>query len=238
MNFVRSHITGQGATDPSLAKSHNNSGSKPEKNLIIHPGLVEEAVHRIVYQGEIDLSELRFQVGETSGKDSVLDIAIFPIPAHCNSQTCDLSQYGVGTVTQYNGVGYLSLCGNDGRLQIHHDVFRGHHLELPIPGQGDIPHDRIFDGKEILVFEKDMTYEVMLANCNKGGRDISLSGQVVFESFGRSSLHAQDDVLEVHLLLMGAAVFLFFSVCFIRVHMGTRADYTYSRLLPIFRQTS
>lgn len=242
MDYFRNRLTSRGANDDSREESTRNP--RPERaGVIIHPGLVEEAVHRIDHQGGIDLSELRFGVGESSssisaGKDSVLDIAIFQVPAHCNSQACDLSQYGVGLLERYNGMEYLSLCGNDGRLQIQRDVFRGHHMEIPVPREGDLPQDRIFDGAEIIVAERDRTYEVMLANCNKAGRDISLSGQVVFESFGRaSSLGAQDDVSGFHLLLVGVAVFVLFTLCSFRIHMGTRADYTYSRLIPIFHQT-
>lgn len=223
-----------GNTDSSNQSDQHAVPSK--NNIVIHPGLVEEAVHRIDYQGGIDLSELRFSVDESlsSTNDSALDIAIFQVPTHCNSQKCDLSQYGVGSLESYNGAEYLSLCGNDGRLQINADTFRGHHMELPVPGKGDMPLDRIMDGAKIIASEKDRVYEVMLANCNRGGRAVTLEGQVVFESFGKSALHAQDDVSGLHLILMAAAVFLLFTICSFRIHMGTRADYAYSRLLPIF----
>jgi hypothetical protein len=219
-------------------KSYSGTGNRyPDKAVLIHPGLVEEAVHRIGHRGGIDLSELRFEAGDSSadGIDFVVDIAIFQVPAHCNSRTCNLSEYGVGTLERYNGVEYLSLCSNDGRLQIRKDRFKGHHFEISVPGQGAIPQDRIVDGAEIMVSDKDRTYEVMLANCNKRGRDVSVSGKVAFDSFAYSSaLHAQDDVSGIHLLVMGVAVFLLFTVCSFRIHMGTAADYTYSRLLPIF----
>jgi hypothetical protein len=243
MTYLRNRLAGRGrglnnnAEDKPTNSSNGNDNRRPDKAVLIHPGSVEEAVHRINHQGGINLSELRFVGGEwsTRGIDSVVDIAIFQVPEHCNSHTCNLSEYGVGTMERYNGVEYLRLCNSDGRLQIQKDRFRGHHFETSVPWKGEMPQDRILDGAEIIVSEKDRTYEVMLANCNMRGRDISVMGQVVFESFRKSSaLHAQDDVSGLHLLMTGVAVFLLFTVCSFRIHMGTRADYSYSRLLPIF----
>jgi hypothetical protein len=238
MKFLRNSLTGPlGNND---AEDNNTNGTKGNRHadrvVWIRPGLVEEAVHRIDHQGEIDLSDLRFVAGESfkRGVDSLLDIAVFQVPANCNSRTCNLSEFGVGKLERYKGVEYLSLCSNDGRLQIQKDRFLGHHFEIFVPRTGEMPQIRILDGAEIVISEKDRTYEVMFANCNKRGRDISLSGQVVFESFGKSSvLHAQDNASGLHLLVMGVAVFLLFTVSSFRIHMGTRADYTHSRSLPI-----
>lgn len=209
----------------------------PANHVVIRPGLVEEAVHKIDYQGDIDLSELRFVALEDSESyniDSFVDIVVYQVPAHCNSHTCDLSEYGVGILDRYNGSDYLRLCDLNGRLQLDHDKFRGHHVELSVPRKGPMPLDRVMeDASYILASQRDQTYNVMVANCNKEGREIAVTGQVIFESFGKT-LYAQDDVSGMHLLMMGIAICLFFTICTFRIHMGTRADYTHSTLIPIF----
>ncbi|KAL3922401.1 MAG: hypothetical protein SGILL_002224 [Bacillariaceae sp.] len=60
-----------------------------------------------------------------------------------------------------------------------------------------------------------------------------MSGQVIFQSFGRN--YSDDDAaIGMHLLTIGVAICLFFSLCNLRINMGTRAEYTGTRLLPLF----
>ena len=78
-------------------------------------------------------------------------------------------------------------------------------------------------------------HEVMIANCNKQGKQVNMAGQVIFQSFGRHSSDDVDAAVGVHLLMIGIAICLFFSICNLRISMGTRAEYTGTRLLPLFR---
>jgi hypothetical protein len=237
MDYLRQQLSGR--VDDSTS-NHNNVPIG--RAVTIHPGQVEEAVHIIDYQGAIDLSRLHFSVGDESvqadgqhGIDTFLDIAVFQVSSHCSSKSCDLSEYGIGKLEHFNDASYLSLCNNDGRLQIDRERFRGHHTELLVPSLGPMPQDHIIDGGEILVSERDRTYEVMIANCNKQGKQVFMAGQVIFQSFGRHSSDDLDPAVGMHLLMIGVAICLFFSICNLRIHMGTRAQYNGPRLLPLFR---
>ena len=200
MDYVRQQLSGNGGPNGT------NNKIPIGRPVPIHAGQVEEAVHRIDNMGAIDLSRLRFSVADDAiGIDSVLDVAIFQVPAHCNSQLCDLSEHGIGKLEHFDGASYLSLCNNDGRLQIDRERFRGHHSELAIPGDGPMIEDRIVDGGEIVVSERDRTYEVMIANCNKQGKQVNMAGQVIFQSFGRHSADDVDAAVGMHLLMIGIA---------------------------------
>jgi hypothetical protein len=165
--------------------------------------------------------------------NTYIDIAIFEVPNNCNSQTCDLPDYGVGTLEHYNGIRFLNLCDN-GRLKINHDLFVGHHIELPVAKYGPMKTDRLdVEESEIFVPTGGRTFEVMIANCNKQGREINLFGQVVFDSIllnNDGSINGIDIISEIHLVIFALAVCLFFTLCTVRIHLGTRADYTYARL--------
>ena len=72
---------------------------------------MEEAVHYMQFTGEIDLSELVFSAeGPSNGVQSFVDVAVFEVPSQCTSHNCDLSQFGVGALTHFNGVTFLNLC--------------------------------------------------------------------------------------------------------------------------------
>ena len=164
-----------------------------------------------------------------------IDIAIFEVPNDCNSQKCDLTEYGVGILEHYDGIRFLNFCSPEGRLNINKDKFIGHHVELPVPTNGPMITDHVnLDDSEIYIANAGRTFEVMIANCNKQqGREINLYGQVVFDSIGLASNSEQDAAIvttEIHLMLFALAICVLFTLCSIRVNMGTRAQYTYDRL--------
>eukprot|EP00536_Pseudo-nitzschia_multiseries_P014511 jgi/Psemu1/38982/gm1.38982_g len=124
---------------------------------------------------------------------SYIDIAVLEISTHCPSglhPSCDLPSYGIGKVLQIDDTKRLFLCDEtNGRLLIDHDIFRGYHTELHIPPSGMLMKDRITDPRagNIPSFpSQDTKYEVLIANCDQQaygtGRNVGLSGQVVFES--------------------------------------------------------
>ena len=105
MNYLRSKLprgkASGGSSGPALGGPH----------LTINPGSVEEAVHYMQFTGEIDLSELVFSAeGPSNGVQSFVDVAVFEVPSQCTSHNCDLSQFGVGALTHFNGVTFLNLC--------------------------------------------------------------------------------------------------------------------------------
>eukprot|EP00535_Pseudo-nitzschia_heimii_P013612 CAMPEP_0197193960 /NCGR_PEP_ID=MMETSP1423-20130617/28368_1 /TAXON_ID=476441 /ORGANISM="Pseudo-nitzschia heimii, Strain UNC1101" /LENGTH=204 /DNA_ID=CAMNT_0042647295 /DNA_START=149 /DNA_END=760 /DNA_ORIENTATION=- len=104
-------------------------------------------------------------------KESFLDIAVFEVPENCTSRNCDLSKFGIGSLTHFDGNSYLNLC-QSGRLRIDQNIFKGHHTQLMIPGEGGMP-DRIKQNKNNKFrMPKHRHYEVMLANCNEKGRRV------------------------------------------------------------------
>jgi len=225
MNIVN-QLSGTRTRHQSGRGGHGNSHH--HHGLQIHPGQVEEAVHWIQYSGEINLSELRFVAGEKSNHnvDSFVDLAVFEVPMDCQgSQSCDLSKYGIGTLEHFGGFAFLNMC-EDGRLKIDKELFRGHHEELYVPSDGLIEEDRV-PNPEILIAATGRNYEVMVANCNKMGRDVTLMGQVVFDSFREDSQNMVAP--EMKLILFALFTCLFFTFCSVRINMGTRSDYIYNR---------
>jgi hypothetical protein len=159
--------------------------------------------------------------------DSIIDIAVFEVlNDHCTSQKCDISKYGVGNLEHYDGMEYVSLC-QDGRLRIENNVFTGIHIEVRIPSQGGVPDQQISQEDGMMsVPERDHTYEVIIANCNKYGRKVLLTGQVLLvvdESF--DSQDSQDFIPETNLILFGLAICLILSFLNIRIRFGARSEY-------------
>jgi hypothetical protein len=266
MNFLMNRLRSGGQ------KTTHEHPSHIENIVVqILPGQVEEAVHKLQHPGGINLSELRFHVlqvddeeddeasvydrnhhhdnqqeeyddTDTTSTITYIDIAIFEVPNDCNSQKCDLTEYGVGILEHYDGIRFLNLCSTEGRLKINTDKFIGHHIELPVPTKGPMLTDRVNkEDSEIYIADSGRTFEVMISNCNKQlGRQIDLYGQVIFDSI--RSAKSQEDNLgissEIHLILFGLSICLFFTFCTIRINMGTRAQYTYDRLSSNNRQTT
>uniref|UniRef100_A0A7S4AY05 Uncharacterized protein n=1 Tax=Pseudo-nitzschia australis TaxID=44445 RepID=A0A7S4AY05_9STRA len=131
--------------------------------------------------------------------NSYIDIVVFEIPVQCSSSQqhpfCDLTSYGIGkieslVVDENDDDKFLSLCDKTtGRLWIDQEIFRGYHTELHIPPSGILMKDRITDPRAGTIPSfpsEDAKYEVMFANCDQRaygtGRNVGLSGQVVFES--------------------------------------------------------
>jgi hypothetical protein len=195
-------------------------------HLTISPGDVEEAVHYMQFTGDIDLSELVF-TAESSGTgiESFLDIAAFEVPPHCSSHNCDLSQYGVGAQTHFNGVTFLGLC-QSGRLVIDTNIFQGHHIQLMVPSDGPMP-SHIKSNGTFKVPVQNRNYNVMLANCNDQGRSVSVTGQVVFD-FDENLTPITPKTLTV-LTSVALAICLLFSALSIKIDRGTRADWEYRR---------
>ncbi|VEU35276.1 unnamed protein product [Pseudo-nitzschia multistriata] len=125
--------------------------------------------------------------------NSYVDIAVIEIPLECRSgqqPPCDLTSKGIGKIEHRDDTSFLSLCDETtGRLLIDHEVFRGYHTVLHIPPTGMMMKDRIIDpkAKSIPSFpSQDSKYDVLIANCDQQaygtGRNIGLSGQIIFES--------------------------------------------------------
>ena len=196
--------------------------------------------------------------------DSYIDIAVFEIPVQCSSQiSCDLTNYGIGKIEYFDGIKFLSLCDDaTGRLLIDEEKFHGYRTEKHIPPSGILMKDRITDPKASTIPSfpsRDTKYEVLIANCDKHaygtGRNIELSGQVMFDSDpwfggsgqGSSSLsshhhvgtqHQQelyggpplDAISQIKLISIGLSIFVFFALFSLRIHYGTRADYFTARV--------
>jgi hypothetical protein len=227
MNFIRNHL-------PNGAKVGDDSGGEERYHgpmVYINPGQVEEAAHYMEFHGAIDLSELTFNafpypdsdVSEDFGVESFLDIAVFEIPDRCSSRSCDLSEFGVGMQTYFNGMTFLNLC-QGGRLAVDHNKFHGLLSSLMVPMEGSMP-EHIVNGR-FPVPEKNHNFEVMIANCNQNGRRVSLSGQVVFE-IDDDPLTKLSVASEVKLTLVALAVCMIFTMLSVRVRRGTYSDYIY-----------
>lgn len=221
MNYISDKLKNKGGH----GSQADGGGNGP--HLTITPGDVEEAVHYMKFTGSIDLSELYFTAESGgSGIETFLDIAVFEVPPHCTSNNCDLSRYGIGAETHFDGMTFVGMC-QAGRLFIDRNIFEGYHTQLMIPSDGPMPAT-IKKGKAIFkVPVQDRNYNVMLANCNENGRSVSLTGQVVFdfeENLTPITFHTLTVLTSVALM-----VCLFFSCLSIKVDRGTRADWEYQR---------
>eukprot|EP00536_Pseudo-nitzschia_multiseries_P018272 jgi/Psemu1/70493/estExt_Genemark1.C_23270002 len=174
--------------------------------------------------------------------ESFVDIAVFQVPQHCTSQNCDLSKFGIGSLSRFGGtssLSYLNLCEGN-RLKLDHDLFTGHHAQLVVPTEGRMPNqihnnNRFFDfnfvGSGFSVPTSGQHYEVLLANCDPNGKTIRVRGRVVFDL-----LDDRDDENQILpagagagaiAILVGVAalVFAILSVLAVRVNRGTRSDF-------------
>ncbi|KAG7372102.1 hypothetical protein IV203_018245 [Nitzschia inconspicua] len=221
MNYVRNRFWNKGKTE----RPSKGDGNGP--HLTITPGDVEEAVHYMQFTGKIDLTELSFtaESGGT-GIESFLDVAVFEVPSHCSSHNCDLSRYGVGSMTHFNGMSYLSLC-QAGRLFIDNNFFQGFHTQLMVPSEGPMPSNMKKTNGIFKVPIQNRNYNVMLANCNDNGRPVSLRGQVVFD-FEENYTPITPRSLTV-LTSVALMVCLLFSCLSIKIDRGTRAHWEYQR---------
>lgn len=233
MNFIRSHLPYREVVGDG---SNAGSESDPGPTMYLYPGQVEEATQYMQFNGAIDLSELTFDAfpypdsdgDDDFGVESFLDIAVFPVSEYCNSRSCNLSEYGVGMETYFNGMPFLNLCQGS-RLLLDHSKFKGLYASLMVPMEGPMP-SHIKNGK-FPVPEKNLKYEVVIANCNQKGRRVSLSGQIVFENNEDSPVHL-GVASEVKLTLVALTVCVVFSLISIRVRRGTLADHNYQLVNP------
>ena len=224
-----------------------------DKSIVIHPGQVEEAIHRASIPGRISLEELRFwsyvpdpheHFGGTSiagdsskslggrntnknleviknkyqreTQDSYLDVVVFEIPMQCESSPdtlCDLPSHGIGSIVDDRsdeniGIPHptLKLCNETtGRLVINDEIFEGYHTNLHIPPSGYIMKDRITDPRahKIPSFpSQNSQFEILIANCDTHvygtGRNIELSGEILFESDSSLQAAAVTSAEEMH----------------------------------------
>jgi hypothetical protein len=197
-------------------------------HLSIAPGAIEEAVHYMQFSGDIDLSELYFSAeGQGTGVESFVDIAVFEVPGHCTSHNCDLSQFGVGALTHFNGITFLNLC-QAGRLMIDNNIFQGHHTQLMIPSEGPMPSHIKRSAGTFKVPIQNRYYDVMIANCNEHGRRIQLAGQVVFAFEDNLTPILTARSLTI-LTTVAFAVCLVLSLLSIKIERGTRSDWEYQQ---------
>jgi len=272
MDFIRNQITDfrndHNHDDNSNNNSNNNNNQQQNQQqqsidygntIDIAPGQVEEAVHYMTQNGNIDLSFLRFQMkkryneGGTSGNsqiqnygdnyggtgnvdlhyhyhESFLDIAVFEVPEnHCTSRNCDLSKYGIGSLAHFKGSTYLNLC-QAGRLVLDHNIYKGYHTQLMIPArEGSMPN-HVKNGGTFSV-PKNKYYEVMIANCNQSGQHVHVTGQVVFD-FQENGYAGSGELTNTTFALLvslACMVFLTFSLLSVRINWGTRADFERTR---------
>ena len=122
---------------------------------------------------------------------------------------------------------YLTLC-QAGRLKLDHNIFKGHHTQLMIPIEGPMP-DQVKQYRSArFSVPKDKHYEVMLANCHQRGRNVHVSGQVIFDLVGGDADATFNNLTaESVTILTSVAVLVFFvlSILAVRVNWGTRSDF-------------
>mmetsp|Transcript_10558 Transcript_10558/g.20874 ORF Transcript_10558/g.20874 Transcript_10558/m.20874 type:complete len:325 (+) Transcript_10558:107-1081(+) len=163
--------------------------------------------------------------GGSSRIESFLDIAVFEVPEHCTSRNCDISKFGVGSLSHFNGMSYLTLC-QAGRLKLDHNLFKGHHTQLMVPIEGPMP-DQVKQYRSAkFSVPKNKHYEVILANCHQRGRNVCVSGQVVFDLMGGNTMFNNLTAKSVT-ILTSVAVMVFFALTIlaVRVNRGTRSDF-------------
>jgi hypothetical protein len=199
-------------------------------SVILSTGEVEEAVHVMQKPGKIDLSGLTFHafpydVAPNGFGHTVVDIAIFPLPNGCDDHRCDLSKLGVGKREEFDGISFLSLC-HKGRLRIEKDIYKGQHASIEVPMEGPM-RKHVKYGQFVAKFG-GRNYEVLIANCDESGRKVSVEGQVLFDFSHDDSLHFKSTPVPAYPLL-SISVFLFFTLCFVRVRFTTRAAYEEAR---------
>eukprot|EP00537_Pseudo-nitzschia_pungens_P014035 CAMPEP_0172387178 /NCGR_PEP_ID=MMETSP1061-20121228/4539_1 /TAXON_ID=37318 /ORGANISM="Pseudo-nitzschia pungens, Strain cf. pungens" /LENGTH=393 /DNA_ID=CAMNT_0013116749 /DNA_START=263 /DNA_END=1441 /DNA_ORIENTATION=+ len=159
--------------------------------------------------------------------ESFLDIAVFEVPEHCTSQNCDLSKFGIGSLSHFgSSMSYLTLCEGS-RLKLDPNLFRGHHTHLMIPFEGQMP-DRIVQTKAARFHvPRDKHYEVLLANCHPRGKNLRVGGQVVFDlvASGDETIGDLTPLAIVVLVAVAVVVFGVLTVLAVRVNWGTRSDF-------------
>ena len=198
-------------------------------SIVLEPGQIEEAVHFMQGRGTIDLSDLSFfafpreETGSQTNSTSYVDIAIFPLPKGCSGgEKCDLSDLGVGKRETFDGISFLDLC-HEGRLRLDTGIYKGHHAYIKVPNTGKMA--KSVEYSQLAAEHGQRDYEVMIANCNLSGRKIRIQGQVLFD-FSKDQ-HPKTNTLTPfpgH-PLVSISVFLFFTVCFVRIRFTTRAAY-------------
>jgi len=173
-----------------------------------------------------NIQNIQAQQQNGSGIESFLDIAVFEVPQHCTSRNCDLSKYGVGSLSHFQDATYLSLC-QAGRLILDHNKFKGKHTQLMIPriDSGTPMPDYITSKAGKFSFPQKRYYEVMIANCNeKNEQTIHVTGQVVFDFVEYGSTPLTIRSLSI-LMSMAFCVFVILSMLAIRINCGTRSDF-------------
>lgn len=143
-------------------------------------------------------------------------------------------QIGIGSLNHLNGASYLNLC-QAGRLQLNHDIFKGHHTQLMIPSEGPMPARIKQNESGKFSMPKNRHYEVMLANCHERGRRIHVRGQVVFDLVDGEAPVTNLTATSLTILVSVAfTVFALLTILAIRINWGTRADFEYEQygLLP------
>jgi hypothetical protein len=204
--------------------------------MVLDPGKIEEALNFMARPGKIDVSGLKFDAaphqeeegGETEDDhhpDTLLDIAIFELPSSCSNHNCVLSEAGIGRMEEYDGGRpFMNMCYN-GRLFINGAIFKGRHIEIKVPARGAM-RKYIKRGK-FDVEKGGRYYEVVIANCNKSGRQVDIEGQIIFEFFvddGPSRL-SSIDLPDTHYLMVSISTFIFLVMCCFRVRCSSRNAY-------------
>ena len=117
---------------------------------------------------------------------------------------------------------FLYLAWN-GRLRLDTGIYKGHHAYIKVPNTGKMA--KSVEYSQLAAEHGQRDYEVMIANCNLSGRKIRIQGQVLFD-FSKDQ-HPKTNTLTPfpgH-PLVSISVFLFFTVCFVRIRFTTRAAY-------------
>jgi len=135
----------------------------------------------------------RFLVG--SGITQI-DVAVMYLPGSCvNSRSgCFWPDLGIGAKSTEGDVRYC--CSNDavelglceggpkyGKLILNNTLFSGSgsHREVEIDPTGDVTNKRLKYGK-FEEADRSGRYVVIFANCNDGGREVTVKGSIVWKS--------------------------------------------------------
>jgi len=120
----------------------------------------------------------------------MVDIAVFQMSDACaKNKDCDLTQFGVGGRTEDGNLRWccsedaidFGLCPEDrlGRLIMHEDLLKGQTGSISIPFAGN-SKKRLRNGEFEL--EESSRYVVVFSNCNGDGRDIRVTGHLIWHS--------------------------------------------------------
>ena len=228
MNFVRRH-----GRHPARAKPDSRHGANAHR-IVVAPGGVHESVHYMHYEGELDMSELEFYADPfpdeklVDGIQSWMDVVVVPVPEQCSSDGCDLSKYGIGKSKNSQGTPpFVDLC-DKGRFVVN-NRFEGVHTQLMVPRSSSVPMPDHLKKKKISLPRRDQTYNILFANCNPGGRNVHITGQVILEYNNTNSAVLTFQSVMI-LVTIAFSICSLLTVLSVRVHRGTRSDFEYEQI--------